>query len=231
MSLKDSGSSGYSSIATRRVALWAHPEILKVVSAIFDDQAVPCQTLNFMHGSQQAVHQDVIHLTPFPQGFMCGVWVALEDIHPDSGPLIVYPGSHRLPRLYAHTVGVEKVRDGSKWSEFSAVYAPKMKELIDQSGLEPFYYTPRAGSVLIWHENLAHGGSPRNNDELTRKSIVSHYFGAEPPRIMTARAHPPGRRRLMTTDRQQFVDRWAWGWNPTAEELDAASRANGFRGK
>ena len=91
--------------------LWAHPEILKVLSAIFDDQAVPCQTLNFMHGSQQAVHQDVIHLTPFPQGFMCGVWVALEDIHPDSGPLVVYPGSHRLPRLYTHTVGVEKVRE------------------------------------------------------------------------------------------------------------------------
>jgi ectoine hydroxylase-related dioxygenase (phytanoyl-CoA dioxygenase family) len=38
------------------------------------------------------------------------------------------------------------------------------------------YYTPKAGSVLIWHENLAHGGSPRKNDELTRKSIVSHYF-------------------------------------------------------
>ena len=51
-----------------------------------------------------------------------------------------------------------------------------MKELIDQSGLEPVYYTPKAGSVLIWHENLAHGGSPRNNDDLTRKSIVSHYF-------------------------------------------------------
>ena len=30
--------------------------------------------------------------------------------------------------------------------------------------------------MLIWHENLAHGGSPRKNDELTRRSIVSHYF-------------------------------------------------------
>ena len=156
--------------------LWAHPEILKVLSAIFDDQAVPCQTLNFVHGSQQDVHQDVIHLTPFPPGFMCGVWVALEDIHADSGPLVVYPGSHRLPRLYTRTVGVEKVRDNSKWREFSAGYTPRVKELIDQSGIEPVYYTPKTGSVLIWHENLAHGGSPRNNDELTRKSIVSHYF-------------------------------------------------------
>ena len=161
--------------ATRQ--LWSSPtRSCKVLSAIFDDQALPCQTLNFIHGSQQAVHQDVIHLTPFPQGFMCGVWVALEDIHSDAGPLIVYPGSHRLPRLYTHTVGVEKVRDGPGWDAFSAGYAPKVQKLVDQSGLKPFYYTPKAGSVLIWHENLAHGGSPRKNDEHTRKSIVSHYF-------------------------------------------------------
>ena len=137
---------------------------------------LPCQTLNFIHGSQQDVHQDVIHLTPFPAGFMCGVWVALEDIHPESGPLIVYPGSHRLPRLYLRDVGAEKVRESSQWREFSAIYTPKMKELIDQSGLQPVSYTPKAGSVLIWHENLAHGGSRRSNDELTRKSMVSHYF-------------------------------------------------------
>ncbi len=29
---------------------------------------------------------------------------------------------------------------------------------------------------LVWHENLIHGGSPRRKRELTRKSIVSHYF-------------------------------------------------------
>jgi ectoine hydroxylase-related dioxygenase (phytanoyl-CoA dioxygenase family) len=156
--------------------LWTDPEILKLLSAIFDDQAVPCQTLNFVHGSQQAVHQDVIHLTPFPQGFMCGVWVALEDVHPDAGPLVVYPGSHRLPRIYARTVGTAKVRDNSKWGEFAAVYLPAVNELIEQSGLKPIYYTPKVGSVLIWHENLAHGGSHRNNDQLTRKSMVSHYF-------------------------------------------------------
>jgi hypothetical protein len=156
--------------------LWAHPQILKLLSAIFDDQAIPCQTLNFIHGSQQAVHQDVIHLTPFPQGFMCGVWVALEDVHADAGPLVVYPRSHRLPRIYTHTVGAEKVRDDGKWGEFSAAYSPVVKELIDQSGLEPVYYTSKVGSVLIWHENLAHGGSPRNDDQLTRKSMVSHYF-------------------------------------------------------
>jgi hypothetical protein len=155
--------------------LWAHPEILKILSAIYDDVALPCQTLNFIHGSQQDAHQDLIHLTPFPAGMMCGVWVALEDIHPDAGPLVVYPKSHRLTRLYTRTVPVDKVRDDN-WAQFVGKYSPRLTNLIQEAGLKPFYYTPKAGSVLIWHEALAHGGSKRNNDDLTRRSMVSHYF-------------------------------------------------------
>jgi len=155
--------------------LWAHPEILKLLSAIYDDVALPCQTLNFIHGSQQDVHQDLVHLTPFPAGMMCGVWIALEDIHPDAGPLVVYPRSHRLTRLYTRTVPVDKVRDGN-WGKFVSKYSPKLMSLITEAGLQPYYYTPKAGSVLIWHEALAHGGSARRNDDLTRRSMVSHYF-------------------------------------------------------
>jgi hypothetical protein len=155
--------------------LWTDPRIIRILSAIFDDLALPCQTLNFIHGSQQDVHQDTIHLTPYPAGYMCGVWVALEDIHPDAGPLVVYPGSHRLPRLYTAVVGMRKVRDDD-WSEFPRLFTPRLKQMLAGANLEPVNYTPKKGSVLIWHENLAHGGSPRNNDSLTRKSMVSHYF-------------------------------------------------------
>jgi ectoine hydroxylase-related dioxygenase (phytanoyl-CoA dioxygenase family) len=105
---------------------------------------------------------------------MCGVWVALEDVHPDSGPLVVYPGSHRLDRLYARTVPVEVVRDG-KWRTFVNRYAPRVMDLITQAGLKPVYYTPKTGSILIWHDALAHGGSQHANDSITSKSMVSHY--------------------------------------------------------
>jgi len=30
--------------------------------------------------------------------------------------------------------------------------------------------------VLVWHENLLHGGSVRRDTSLSRRSIVSHYF-------------------------------------------------------
>lgn len=155
--------------------LWMHPAILKILSALYDDVALPCQTLNFIHGSQQGLHQDTIHLTPFPAGMMCGVWVALEDISPDAGPLVVYPKSHRLPTLYCATLGMQKVRNGD-WTEFGEKFVPKIVQQVTDAGMQPMYYTPKAGTVLIWHENLTHGGSTRKIDEMTRRSIVSHYF-------------------------------------------------------
>jgi ectoine hydroxylase-related dioxygenase (phytanoyl-CoA dioxygenase family) len=159
--------------------IWTYPSIIKLLSALFDDQALPCQTLNFIHGSQQDVHQDTIHLTPFPEGYMCGVWIALEDINPNAGPLFVYPKSHKLPPLYAKTIGINKVNN--YWSqhlieEYKQKYFPRLKSDLSMLNLQPVEYTPKAGSVFIWHANLAHGGSSRKVKNLTRKSMVSHYF-------------------------------------------------------
>lgn len=35
------------------------------------------------------------------------------------------------------------------------------------------------GDLLIWHSALVHGGMPRNDPALTRRSIVSHYTTRE----------------------------------------------------
>ena len=161
--------------------IWNYPSIIRILSALFDDVALPCQTLNFIHGSQQEVHQDTIHLTPFPEGYMCGVWIALEDISPDSGPLFVYPKSHKLPALYAKSVGINKASNSLNQhllNEYAQKYLPALKSHLSEFNLEPMIYTPKAGSVFIWHANLAHGGSGRKVKNLTRKSMVSHYFSS-----------------------------------------------------
>lgn len=104
---------------------------------------------------------------------MCGVWIALEDVQADSGELFVYPGSHKTPRLRARDLGLEKVdQDYSSYTIFDAA----IQNLLKDGGYERVEYRPKAGQVLVWHENLIHGGSPRRNRELTRLSIVSHYF-------------------------------------------------------
>jgi ectoine hydroxylase-related dioxygenase (phytanoyl-CoA dioxygenase family) len=65
--------------------------------------------LTYVFGSQQEAHQDTIHLTPFPAGYMCGTWIALQDVVPDSGELIVYPGNHR------ENACVSPKRDAQRW--------------------------------------------------------------------------------------------------------------------
>jgi ectoine hydroxylase-related dioxygenase (phytanoyl-CoA dioxygenase family) len=143
-------------------------KIMNILSHLYKRKPIPFQTLNFYTGTEQKLHSDQIHFCSFPLNFMCGVWIALEDISIDSGPLIYYPGSHKLP---FYTMQHLKVKPGNY-----AEYENKIEKKILKYGLEPKYGTIKKGDIIIWHANLIHGGSKRNDNDLTRKSIVIHYF-------------------------------------------------------
>ena len=155
--------------------LWLHPNILRFLTLIFEATPRPCQTLTYVFGSQQDPHQDTIHLTPFPAGYMCGVWAALEDVRPSSGELEVYRGSHRLPRVYLRDTGCQKVRTND-WSEFGEKVVSRWRRAAEDGNFEKIVYRPKRGDVLIWHENLLHAGSVRIDQSLSRRSIVTHNF-------------------------------------------------------
>lgn len=155
--------------------LWLHPRVHRMLELIFDEVSQPCQSLGYVFGSQQDAHQDTIHLTPFPAGYMCGVWIALEDVQPGSGELMVYPGSHRLPRVYMQGSGCEKVT-GTDWQPFGNTVVKRWAELLRESAIAPMPYMARKGSVLVWHENLMHAGSVRRDASISRRSLVCHNF-------------------------------------------------------
>jgi len=144
--------------------LWLDPRHLRYTDLVFGARARPCQTLTYVYGSQQDAHQDTIHLTPFPAGYMCGTWIALQDVVPDSGELIVYPGSHREKRVRLAEAGCEKV--SGDWSKFVRTVGAQWAEMLAR--YEPVVYRPKKGTVLIWHENLLHAGSVRKNQSLER---------------------------------------------------------------
>jgi hypothetical protein len=152
--------------------LWLNTEARDIVEILFQGLARPSQTLTFVFGSQQDAHQDTIHLTPFPAGYMCGAWVALQDIKPDSGELVVYKGSHREPRLRMKEFDCAKVK--SDWTEFGGKVTPKWVEM--SAKYEATVYRPKKGTLLIWHENLLHSGSKRIDQGIERRSVVIHYF-------------------------------------------------------
>jgi ectoine hydroxylase-related dioxygenase (phytanoyl-CoA dioxygenase family) len=146
------------------------PPVLRLLEDLYGRRPLPFQTLNFRRGTQQAAHSDAMHFSTIPEGFMCGVWVALEDMDMDNGPLVYYPGTHKLPFVKPADFGVE-----AKWENYPS-YEEYVADVIDRDGLEPRYGTIRKGQALIWAANLLHGGATQNDPERSRLSQVTHYF-------------------------------------------------------
>ncbi len=147
--------------------LAVHAPVLDLLSKLYGRRAFPFQTLNFEVGTQQKPHSDTFHFNSTPAHFMCGVWVALEDISPEAGPLIYYPGSHKLPILERAEIGGDQAY---------ADYEKHIAGLIDSHDLKPEYGLLKRGQALIWSANLIHGGSRRIDPTLTRRSQVTHYY-------------------------------------------------------
>ncbi|MGL6281893.1 MAG: phytanoyl-CoA dioxygenase family protein, partial [Microcoleaceae cyanobacterium] len=82
------------------------PKVIDLLKALYQREPIPFQTLNFRTGTQQATHSDIIHFSSVPTGFMCGVWIALEDVDINNGPLHYYAGSHKLPAFNLADLGI-----------------------------------------------------------------------------------------------------------------------------
>jgi hypothetical protein len=151
--------------------------LLHFLRLLLDREPKTLQTIASHKGSQQGLHSDSIHMTTYPLGYLIAAWIAFEDIHPDCGPLVYYPGSHRLPYLFSKEVGISEAdfrQDG--YAPYHARYEPRIREMVEQRGIEPRYFHARKGDVLIWHANLVHGGSARKNLALSRRAVVAHFF-------------------------------------------------------
>jgi hypothetical protein len=154
-----------------------HEKLLHWTRLLMEREPKPFQTIAGHKGSQQGAHSDSIHMTTYPIGYLTAAWVAFEDIHPDCGPLEYYPGSHRLPYLFADDVGISAEDFRSRgYAGYHERYEPRIRELVKENHIEAHYFTAKKGDVLIWHANLIHGGSPRRNVQLSRHAVVCHYF-------------------------------------------------------
>lgn len=152
----------------KRLAL--APDVLTVLERLYDRRPLPFQTLNFRTGTQQAPHSDAMHFDSEPAGYMCGVWIALEEVDMDNGPLVYYPGSHRLPQVTMQELGLRSESD-----DYPA-YERHVAEVIEREGLEPRYGVMGKGEAIVWAANLLHGGAPQADRDRTRHSQVTHVF-------------------------------------------------------
>ena len=149
--------------------------LMELLDILIDGKAVLFQSINFKMGSEQHTHSDSIHMTTYPLGGLLGVWIALEDIDDDNGPLHYYPGSHKLPYYLNKDYDNEgnSMMIGNKSYD---AYEEMIAEKIKGNHIQKKIFNAKKGDVLLWHANLFHGGNEHTNKNKTRKSVVFHYF-------------------------------------------------------
>jgi hypothetical protein len=146
---------------------------MRICSAIFDRPAFPHFSLTFSKGSKQLLHQDTCVFHTWPMNALIGMWVALEDIKPGSGPLVYYPKSHREP-LFSEFDNYPQTQRRTSAPEQSDRYQRYVEQVA--SKYERKEFLAKKGEVLFWHGMLVHGGADFVAEGTTRKSFVIHYM-------------------------------------------------------
>lgn len=150
--------------------LAVHTTVTTVLRELLGRKPLPFQTLNFPVATGQAAHSDDIHFSSDPGGYMMGVWVALEDMDENNGPLFYYPGSHLLPVYSMQDFNLKAGID-----QYPA-YEAGIGRIIQENNLSPELGLVKKGEALIWHANLLHGGASVKDRNRTRHSQVTHYY-------------------------------------------------------
>jgi phytanoyl-CoA hydroxylase len=154
--------------------IFNNPELIRLTSLILNKKAAPSFTINFTYGSEQSLHQDTAVFHVSPANYLIGAWLACEDIAPDSGPLVYYPGSHR-EKLFSDfnnypQTNLRTAKNPQEYTDYVARQSEKYERKL---------YVAKKGDIFLWHGMLIHGGSPVTNPNQSRRSYVCHYIPPE----------------------------------------------------
>jgi ectoine hydroxylase-related dioxygenase (phytanoyl-CoA dioxygenase family) len=151
-----------------------YPKVVSdFLNAIFEEPAIATQSISFNYGSGQAIHKDTAYVLAENPLSLAATWLALEDIEEGTGELQFYPQSHRFPEYLfdGQFKNWTPARDGQEQhQEFLLDIHTQAKK----RNINVKKFMAKKGDVLIWHADLAHGGTPILKKN-TRKSLVGHF--------------------------------------------------------
>ncbi len=162
----------FSRVSEPMRAVRQHESVNRWLSLIYDRPSTATNDLYFEYGSTQSLHQDMAVFPIEPKNYLVGVWIAAEDIHPDSGPLVYYPGTHREP-MWEGFPGYPEQFLRTCTRDLQDGYHRYVAELA-QAKYQKHQFLAKKGDVLFWHGMLVHGGEQDRNKQITRKSLVLH---------------------------------------------------------
>ncbi len=178
------------------LALCMHPPLLALLALLVGEPMGLHLNLTKWVSTERDWHADCYLNPPEVDGWYAATWVALEDIHPDSGPFQYVPGSHRWPPLSRQRVieaGGLNPSDPDWPRHSEALLTPLYEAKIHDEGLTVVTPTLKRGDVLVWHSRLLHRGSTPRVPGTRRKAVISHYSGVNHrPDMPNRRTYPGG---------------------------------------
>lgn len=160
--------------------LTVNSKVLDTLTFLYDKEPFPFSTINFIKGSNQPLHSDIMHFHTVPALWMVGVWVALEDVDETNGSLSVVPGSHKWPLYEYHNLNLphpDEIENGEAVNY--AKYEQFLVDLIKAKKAERYTVKLKKGQALIWAANMLHGGcnvEGVTDFTKTRLTQANHYF-------------------------------------------------------
>ncbi|RCS31504.1 phytanoyl-CoA dioxygenase family protein [Rhodanobacter denitrificans] len=158
---------------------------LEVCDRFFGEPTSLYTTLYYERGSEQDFHRDTPYFSTKPAGKYLGVWLALDDVDDENGPLRVTPGSHVLPPINVEKMAAEIFPDPTNIPSMSMegwnAYQGEVQKQAREHGLMQKNVHVRRGDVIIWHPEMLHGGAPHTNKVRSRRSLVMHVTPAGVP--------------------------------------------------
>lgn len=197
--------------------LTTHPIILDTLNFLYDKKPFPFSTINFIKGSNQPLHSDVIHFHTVPALWMVGVWVALEDVDESNGSLKIVPGSHKWPLFEYHNLNLPHPDDIENGEAINyRQYEEFLVQLVESKKAETKIVKLKKGQALIWAANMLHGGcniEGVTDFNKTRLTQANHYFF----KGCTKHYHPQFSRPLEGI----YADKWCSDTNNIQTYLDS----------
>jgi hypothetical protein len=196
-------------------ALALYPPLLATMESLIGEPMMLHLALTGWISTERTWHQDDYLNPVHVAGWYAAVWIALDEIHPESGPFEYVPGSQRWPTLRREKVlsfltedehSRRSPRPGvDHWPSLAERFVtPAVDRQICESGLPICSFLGRKGDVLIWNGRLMHRGSKPRVPGMPRRSLITHYTGVNHRPDIPERARDAGGGVYAVSDLELF---------------------------
>ena len=145
-----------------------NPSIVRIMEQLCGGDVSGLQT-TWYHGAPKTpgfnMHQDNFFVEAPPNTF-ASAWFAMQDVIPDMGGLVGYPGTHKLG-----TLPVIEVNRPSGENQLATATA---EEVILPGGFEGIDVPVPMGAVLFMHQDFIHSSNGNATEEFRRSLLMTY---------------------------------------------------------